>query len=117
MINYPDAPLPGGRLRMRVLVQLDVAGRIETLESDMPPDVPAVFFEAVRLGMSDSTFSPGYLLQRAVASSLCLEVVFDERHPGVTATLLDATLGSPKLCLGAQRGQANPKPATLQPGP
>lgn len=117
LINYPDAPLPGGRLRMRVLVQLDAAGRIETLESDMPPDVPAVFFEAVRLGMNDSTFSPGYLLQRTVASSLCLEVFFDERHPGVTATLLDGSLGSPKLCLGAQRGQADSKLATLQPGP
>ncbi len=117
LINYPDAPLPGGRLRMRVLVQLDAAGRIETLESDMSPDVPAVFFEAVRLGLSDSTFSPGYLLQRAVASSLCLEVVFDERHPGVTASLLDAALGSRKDCLGAERGQASPKLAALQPDP
>lgn len=117
LINYPDAPLPGGWLRMRVLVELDATGRIETLESDMPPGVPAVFFEAVRLGMSNSTFSPGYLKQRAVASSLCLEVVFDERSPGVKASLLDGSLASPKRCLGADPGQASRKVSALQPGP
>ena len=117
LINYPDAPLPGGWLRMRVLVELDAAGRIETLESDMPPIVPAAFFEAVRVGMANSTISPGYLKQRAVASSVCLEVVFDERSPGVKASLLDGSLGNRKRCLGAAPGQASSTITALQPGP
>ena len=116
LISYPDAPLPGGWLRMRVLVELDAAGRIESLESDMPATVPEAFLESVRLGLSNSTFSPGYLKQRAVASSLCMEIIFDERNPGVKTGLLDASLGDRKRCLGAAPGQASHKIAALQPG-
>lgn len=99
MIDYPDAPLPGGRLQMRVLVDLDAEGRVDQLANNADPTVPLAFFDAVKRGLSAATFSPGFLRHRAVASNLCLEVLFDEQSPRVKATLLEGSAGSRERCL------------------
>lgn len=117
MINHPDAPLPGGWLRMRILIELDAQGRIETFEHNAGPEVSRLFFEAARRGLSESTFSPGHLKQRAVDSTLCLDVVFDEQSPSVKTKFLEGASGSREPCLGTGQDAATTKVAATQPPP
>jgi hypothetical protein len=105
VIEYPDAPLPGGWLRMRVFVQLDAEGRIQTLLSDADPAAGAPFVEAVRRGLSAAAIAPPSSRHRASASHQCLELVFDEKHPEVKARTLQNKARKRIDCLGSSASE------------
>lgn len=101
LIDYPDAPLPGGWLRMRVFIQFDAAGRVQTLQSDADAESGAPFVDAVRRGLAAAAFAPAPMQRGASATNQCLELVFDEQHPEVKVRFLEGSARERAACLGA----------------
>lgn len=77
--RYPDALPPGGRLRLRWLLNLNPQGQVDTLESDAGPQTPEIFVETSRADLHAMQFSPEQLGLPILPKRICLEISFAER--------------------------------------
>jgi hypothetical protein len=115
-IDYPDAPLPSGRLLLRVMVQLDAQGHFASLQSandnEAEQQVQAAFVDAVTAGLARADFAlirppapaPNQQMRPA---TLCLEILFEERNPVVSLNWLSrAQTTTPPCQPRRRRGQS-----------
>lgn len=99
LIPFPDAPMPGTRLTLRVLVTLGADGRPADVSSNAGPDIATAFVEAIQRGLRDVAFGPEQLGGHAGPAALCLTVSFDARQPQAEVRLDTAGLPEPSHCL------------------
>jgi hypothetical protein len=113
-ISYPDAPLPDGWLLLRIAVQLDAQGHFASLHSaadsasEAEKQVQTAFIEAVAAGLATTDFPLTRLrtqtrAQRFQPSTLCLEVLFDERDPVVRLSWLSTPQTTTPPCQPRRR--------------